>query len=71
MKKNPMFGAVLMMALAAGNTFDHSPFYRREHGHSTKMRYSSHNRHQGDREKARRVRQIQDGTYDRDQVIRR
>lgn len=62
MKKSPMFGAILAMALASGAVLDKMPYYNLRHlSGGTRIRRSNNKPHQGGREKARRLRQIAEG----------
>lgn len=64
MKKN-LLGAALMMALATGKVFENIPFFKRHHSGGGGARAINRSKyrapHQGDREKARRLRQIEAG----------
>lgn len=72
--KNVFLGQALAMALAIGNSLDKIPYYRRARGWKPRlwtMRQSRHSVHQGDRERSRRLSQIQRGIISADQVIGR
>ena len=72
MKKNPV-GNAMASALLLGTLFDHVPWYRRRWTKRQKVGKNSWisgvKPHQGEREKARRLRQIEQGIIPKDQCL--
>lgn len=76
MGKKHFLGNMLAMALASGVVMDNVPFYRAFHGRSKyrgeRIRPNRYGKpHQGEREIARRRKQIENGMIPEDQIYRR
>lgn len=67
--KKRMIGSALAMAMAEGLMIENIPWYRRRrHRSHPTIRFSKHKPHQGERERARRRRQIERGIIPQDQL---